>query len=173
MTQLIKYDAACSALAAARSVDEVLEIRDKAEAIRAYARIAGNLQFEADAFIIRVRAEIKGRELLKAGEDAGEIAKSGGQETSIPTGYTHTPTKRRDLIAENPQRQLDELQHDLESHVSCFMLIGVRIREHTRAHPGLDLSPFLSTNLSLARDILTGLIERIFHPQAKKESNHR
>src|SRR5215470_1092019 len=64
--KLVKYDAACRAIAAAKSVDEAKTIKDKAEALRAYARQAKNPQLEADAWEIRKRAEDKLGELSAA-----------------------------------------------------------------------------------------------------------
>jgi len=69
--KLIRYDAACHALAACKRVDEAKNIKDKAEALRAYARQAKNPQLEADAWEIRKRAEDKLGELSAALDKGG------------------------------------------------------------------------------------------------------
>jgi FtsZ-binding cell division protein ZapB len=72
-TALTHYDAACKALAEAVAVDEVQDIRAKAEAIRAYAKQAKNRQMEVDAAEIRIRAERRLGELMAAqGETVGK-----------------------------------------------------------------------------------------------------
>lgn len=62
--ELMKYDAACRAVAEAKSLDDVKEIKGICEAARAYAKIAKNRQMEMDAMEIRVRAERKEGELI-------------------------------------------------------------------------------------------------------------
>jgi hypothetical protein len=61
---LVKYDAACRAIAEAKRVDEAKEIIDIAIAIKAYARQAENRDLEADAVEIRLRAERKLGQLM-------------------------------------------------------------------------------------------------------------
>lgn len=75
---LARYDAACKALADARSVDEVKDVRDKSEAMRAYARQAKNKQLEIDAAEIRIRAERRIGELMEAQREAGQMHRGGG-----------------------------------------------------------------------------------------------
>jgi N6-adenosine-specific RNA methylase IME4 len=66
MTVLIKYDKACRAIAEAKSVDEVKDIRDKSVAMAAYARQAKNRDLEADAVEIRSRATRRLDQMTKA-----------------------------------------------------------------------------------------------------------
>lgn len=66
MTSLLRYDAACRAIALARTTDEAKKIRDHAEALRAYARQAKNKDLEIDAAEIRMRAERRVGELIAA-----------------------------------------------------------------------------------------------------------
>lgn len=80
MTELVRYEAARKALAEAVAVDEVAEIRSKAEAMRVYARQASDKALEIQAAQIRFRAERRLGELIVAQkETVGLNAGSRGQ----------------------------------------------------------------------------------------------
>ncbi|NEU95072.1 hypothetical protein [Bradyrhizobium uaiense] len=65
MTELVRYEAACRALAEAVAADEVMTIRDQAEAMRLASRVAKNVDLEVQASKIRFRAERRLGELVK------------------------------------------------------------------------------------------------------------
>ena len=73
MTALIKYETACRSLAEAHSVDEVKDIRDKAEAMRVYAIQSKNVDLETMASDIRVRGERRLGELLIEAKKDGRL----------------------------------------------------------------------------------------------------
>lgn len=73
MNALAKYDAARAALAEAKSVDEVLNVRDEAERLKLYARQAKDRGLVADAMEIQMCGERRLGEILKAAKDVGQI----------------------------------------------------------------------------------------------------
>jgi N6-adenosine-specific RNA methylase IME4 len=72
-TPPLKYDAACRAVAEAKTLDEVRDWEDKAAAVREYTRRAGNRSLELDAIEIRERARRRRGELLLALKVEGRL----------------------------------------------------------------------------------------------------
>jgi hypothetical protein len=70
--QLIRYDAARKALNACHRVDEVKRIHDKATALLAYARQAGDLTLQNQAAEIRIFSERRAGQLLVDMNDTGQ-----------------------------------------------------------------------------------------------------
>lgn len=100
MTALVKYDAACAALAAAVSVDEVMEIRDSADMMRAAARIAKNRDLEMQAIELRMRGERKLGELITAQKETVGLAKGGTPYKASSTGAVTEQVDRPATLAE-------------------------------------------------------------------------
>lgn len=87
MNQLTKYDAARYALSVAVEVDEVKDIRDKAEAMAAYARQAKDTELVKWATEIKVRAE------RRAGQMLAEMPKQDGGHAKKIVTRSHDVTE--------------------------------------------------------------------------------
>jgi hypothetical protein len=116
-TGLIRYDAACRALAEAQQIDEAKDIKDKAEALRVYALQAHNPQLEADAWTIRRRAErrmgelsadldkaLPGRGVRGARLPAGGKAKG---DALAAAGISTSAAHRYEQIAQMPEPEFE------------------------------------------------------------------
>jgi N6-adenosine-specific RNA methylase IME4 len=91
-TTLTRYDSMRQAIVEAHSIDDVKEIRDKAEALRQYARQAGE-SLENQNMI----AEIKLRAERRAGELIGEMPKAKGAAEPEWKTRSHDVTTLSDL----------------------------------------------------------------------------
>jgi len=123
--QLIRYEAARSALAQCHEFDEVKDIRDKAEAMAAYARQAKDQDLILWATEIKVRAERKAGEMLSASAANGERAgKSDGGKRSAEVRWgsksddatTHAPTLSDIGITKDQSHRWQQLASMSESH---------------------------------------------------------
>jgi hypothetical protein len=113
MTELVRYDAMCRAIAEAYEVDEVKDIRDKALALEIYARQAKNVDAERDACEIRLRAERRAGQLLKEMEKAkgGRPAKTASTAEGVSTladrGVSEGQSHRWQKLADVPEDQFE------------------------------------------------------------------
>lgn len=88
MQELVKYDAACRAIADAKAVDEVKSVMDKSIALQLYARQAKNRGLEIDAAEIRMRAERRLGEMITTQKTTVGLNKgaAGGGKKEGPRG---------------------------------------------------------------------------------------
>jgi hypothetical protein len=104
---LVRYDAARKAIAAAHRVDEVKQIRDKAEAVRVYAKQARDLEMQNMAAEIRLRAERRAGQLLvemqrtgqRQAKNRGRPKKLSGTSTLPQLGLTRDQSSKWQQLA--------------------------------------------------------------------------
>lgn len=109
---LVRYEAARTALAEAHRIDEVKDIRDKAEAMAAYARQAKDIELIRMATEIKVRAERKCGEMLKQTAANGDRATGRPEKVSQPTtlsdlGLTRDESSRYQKLAAMPEEHFE------------------------------------------------------------------
>jgi hypothetical protein len=116
---LIRYEAACRALTECKQVDEVKTWADKAAAMQAYGRMAKDKRLEVDAAEIRIRAERRLGELIKAQKEAGLMNKGAARPNALlneegvepPTlgdvGISHNLSSRSQALAAVPEAEFE------------------------------------------------------------------
>jgi hypothetical protein len=143
VNQLIKYDAACRALAEAKAVDEVKHIRDKARALLLCAKQAKNRQLEADAFEIRLRAEKRVGEMMAAQKETVGFNQGGGDhrvrekpgakptlaETGIDKNLANQARKLHALPQEEFEKVISEGRETIERGIERQILKAVETAE--------------------------------------------
>lgn len=115
MTQLIKYEAACRAIAECKAIDEVKGLADKAAAMQAYGRMANDRTLEVDAAEIRIRAERRLGEMLAAQKAEGGLNRGAATPSSAtsasPTlaavGISHDLSSRAQKLAAVPEAEFE------------------------------------------------------------------
>lgn len=76
--ELVKFDQARKALAEASSIDEVLEIKDKMEALKLYLRQHGeSREMQNHCALISIRAQQKAADIVNKMQENGELNKNG------------------------------------------------------------------------------------------------
>lgn len=135
-------------LAKASSLTEVLEIRDKAEAIRVYAKAASDsLEAQNKAAEIKLRAERRAGELLAAMEkrDGGHAMKARSQDaTEVPPslddlGINKTQSSRWQKEAEVPEDKFEEYVNECQEQkkeVTQSGLLAIAGAGHVSASTG-------------------------------------
>ena len=121
-TDLVKYNAARQALQEAHSIDEVKDILNKSDKMRAYAKQAKDKDLEMWAAEIKLRAERRAGEML---QDM-DMAKGGRPEltghSEVPVNLeNNTPTLSEMEISKNESSQWQQTaripKEDFEEHI--------------------------------------------------------
>ena len=110
MNQLVHFENAKRELQLATNVDEVKDLRDKAEALRLYMKQAGeSLWMQNQCAEIKVRAERRAGELLKATVKPGNPQLSHDVTIkTLPDGISRKQSSRWQAIADIPEPVFEE-----------------------------------------------------------------
>jgi hypothetical protein len=137
--RLVKYEAARHALQVARSVDEVKNVRDKAQAAALYARQANDTELIDIASEIKLRAERRAGEMLKEMREQDARQKpGGGYQTSNATmfapalkdlGISRDESSQWQRVAEVPEKAFEGYLKKNKTKRSTADLLK-------RCHPG-------------------------------------
>jgi hypothetical protein len=131
MTALLKYDAACRAVAEAKSFDEIKGWEDKAAAVKEYARRANNRELELDALEIRERARRRRGELILELKAEGRLAKGRTPKEPLTDAGAVLTLDDIDTSANDSARDQKLAKMDGNS----FERLVARCRSYMEEHP--------------------------------------
>ena len=140
MTGLVRFDAAKAALEIAASVDEVVEIRNRAEAMRVYARQAHfSLKMQNQCCELKIRAERKGGQLLGEMKLRGGDRKSNSHNASLKLddmGIDKDKSARWQILSQIPEsifenhiKEVVEQERELTSSSLLNIAHSLRIKQ--------------------------------------------
>lgn len=117
--QLTKWNNARRAIEQCKTVDEIKDIRDRAAALKLYAKQAGEtLQVQNDIAEIKLRAERKAGELLKQVErkyvgtiEGTDVPK---QEKTLPEGISKKQSHHWQQMASIPEKKFEEYINEVK-----------------------------------------------------------
>jgi hypothetical protein len=106
---LVRFEAARRALEEARTVDEVKDVRDKAEALRLYTRQAGeSLDMQNACAEIKLRAERKIGEMSGPPKHGGDRKSSGRMTLDCASEVEPSLKKRCRRVASVPEKVFEQ-----------------------------------------------------------------
>jgi len=127
MTAVLKYDAACHAIAEAKTVDEVTDWIDKAAAVQEYGRRIKSRRMELDAIEIRVKAKQRRGELLMNMKANGKLAQ--GRKTSLANDVLTLEVLGVSRNESSEEQKLAAMPRD------SFERLVARCRAYAEEHP--------------------------------------
>jgi N6-adenosine-specific RNA methylase IME4 len=151
--ELVLYNNAKTALEAARTVDEVKDIRDRALAMQVYAKQAGDRELINNATEIRYRAERRAGQMLKQMREDGTR-----QGPGRPKGSVSLPLKKLGVskIQSSRWQQLSELpQEDYEKRLAAAQRRVVDALDLTALTPEERAAEKQARRTQLERDLAT------------------
>ena len=118
MAELVLYNNMKAAIEKCQSVDEIRDIRDKAEALRQYSKVAGDSEAMNKCAAIKIRAERRAGELLK------EMPKLHGARPSDTESHAGTPLADLGVTKNDSSRwqRLADIPEDrFEEHIETAL----------------------------------------------------
>jgi hypothetical protein len=186
MSGLIRYDAACRALAECIALDEVKAWHDKAAAMQAYGRMAQDKQLEADAAEIRIRAVRRLGEIIAEQKENGGLNSGGRPSKETPrdarevkpttlkdAGISHDLSSRAQKLAAVPDAEFEQEVGEWRERVSSenarvtTRLEAAGVREQKKSKPKHDfrsaeekaLAEDLPMQIEMLTDAVAALVE--------------